>query len=68
VVDGGFQPDRTRARVVRLSSDGKVLDSFTAAVATNGDVLGHDLAIGLDGTIYLADAWANRVRKLVARR
>ncbi len=68
VVDGGFQPDRTRARIVRLTRDGKVLDTFTAATATNGDVLGHDIAIGPDGTIYLADAWANRVRKLVVRR
>jgi peptidylamidoglycolate lyase len=65
VVDGGFQPDRTRARVVRLTPGGKVLDSFTAAIASDGEVLGHDLAIGRDGTIYLADAWANRVRKLI---
>lgn len=68
VVDGGFQPDRTRARIVRLNSDGRVLGTYTAATATKGDVLGHDLAVGPDGTVYLADAWANRVRKLAVRR
>ncbi len=68
VVDGGFQPDRTRARVIHLTAAGRVIGTFTAATATNGDVLGHDIAIGPDGTVYLADAWANRIRKLAARR
>lgn len=66
VVDGGFQPDRTRARIVRLNSEGRVLGTHTAATGPN--VLGHDIAVGPDGTVYLADAWANRVRKLAARR
>ena len=68
VIDGGFQPDRTRARVIHLTSAGKVLGTFTAATATDRDVLGHDIAIGPDGTVYVADAWANRIRKLSVRR
>lgn len=67
VIDGGFQPDRTRARVVRLDSNGRLLGAFTAATATKGDVLGHDLAVAADGSVYIADAWADRVRKLVRR-
>lgn len=68
VIDGGFQPDRTRARVVHLTASGRVLGTFTAATATNGDVLGHDIAIGPDGTVYVADVWAKRVRRLSNRR
>lgn len=68
VIDGGFQPDRTRARVIRLTREGQVLGTFTAAAGTNGDVLGHDIAVARDGTVYVADAWANRVRHLTVRR
>lgn len=68
VIDGGFQPDRTRARVIRLTPAGRILGTFTAANnAMNGNVLGHDIAVGSDGTVYVADAWANRIRKLSAR-
>ena len=68
VVDGGFQPDKTRARVVRMSPEGRMLASFVAAETTKGDVLGHDLTIASDGTVYVADVWANRIRKLLVRR
>jgi len=68
VIDGGFQPDRARARVVQLTQDGQVIGTFTAATAANGDVLGHDIAVASDGSIYIADAWANRVRRLVRRQ
>lgn len=68
VIDGGFQPDRTTARVIHLTATGRVIGTFTAATATDADVLGHDIAIGPDGTVYVADAWANRIRKLSIRR
>jgi peptidylamidoglycolate lyase len=68
VIDGGFQPDRTRARVVKLTPGGRVFGTFTAATASHRDVLGHDIAVGPDGTIYVADVWANRVRKMTIRR
>ena len=68
VIDGGFQPDKTRARIIRLLPDGKVIATLVAAQATNEDVLGHDIAVAEDGSVYIADAWANRIRKLQARR
>ena len=67
IIDGGQQPDRTRARVVRLTPDGVVLDSFEAGVPNPKGVLGHDLAVGPDRAVYTVDVWSGMVRKFIRR-
>jgi peptidylamidoglycolate lyase len=63
IIDGGDQPDNTRSRVVILDTDGNVLDSFSAEDESDQKNLGHDIAIGMDGAVYVVDAWARSVRK-----
>jgi peptidylamidoglycolate lyase len=63
IIDGGDQPDNTRSRVVVLDTDGNVLDSFSAEDESDQKNLGHDIALGMDGAVYVVDAWARSVRK-----
>lgn len=63
IIDGGDQPDNTRSRVVVLDMDGNVLDSFSAEDESDQKNLGHDIALGMDGAVYVVDAWARSVRK-----
>jgi len=63
IIDGGDQPDNTRSRVVILDADGNVLDSFSAEDESDKKNLGHDIALGMDGAVYVVDAWARSVRK-----
>lgn len=65
VIDGGDQPDHTRSRVVILNPHGKVCATFNAAKAGDSANLGHDIAIDLEGAVYVADAWANCIRKFI---
>ena len=67
VIDGGDQPDNTRSRVIIFSKNGNVIDSFDAAQESDAKNLGHDIAVGRDGAVYVADAWANSIRKFVKR-
>jgi peptidylamidoglycolate lyase len=67
VIDGGDQPDNTRSRIIIFSKNGKVIDSFDAAQESDAKNLGHDIAVGRDGAVYVADAWANSIRKFVKR-
>ncbi len=64
VIDGGDQPNRTRAMVMGLSSDLKPLGVFDTNYDAVGRPLGHDIAVSPSGEIYVVDAWANRVLKL----
>lgn len=63
IIDGGNQPLNTRSRVIVLNPDGTVIESFNAANDSDDSNLGHDIAIGNDGAVYVVDAWARSVRK-----
>ncbi|MFT4747873.1 MAG: peptidylamidoglycolate lyase [Congregibacter sp.] len=63
IIDGGDQPSNTRSRVIVLNSNGDVIESFNAAINSDDSNLGHDIAIGNDGAVYVVDAWARSVRK-----
>lgn len=67
VADGGNQPWPTRSRLIHLSAQGKLLGALETREPADKWVLGHALAVAPDGAVYLADAWANRVRRLVPR-
>jgi peptidylamidoglycolate lyase len=69
-IDGGDGPlkRQDRPRAVELDAEGRVLDRFGAFGTGPGQfVLGHDIAAGRDGSVYVADAAAKRVQKFVRR-
>jgi len=68
IIDGGDQPYNTRSRVVILDTEGKVLDSFSAENESDLNNLGHDIALGADGAVYVVDAWARSVRKYTSKK
>jgi peptidylamidoglycolate lyase len=66
VVDGGDQPteglDRSGAAEVDL--DGQILARFGRFGNYDGQFrLAHDVAIASDGSVFVADAWGQRVQK-----
>ena len=63
IIDGGDQPDNTRSRVIIFKKDGNVTDTFNAALGADEKNLGHDIAVGADDAVYVADAWSNSIRK-----
>ena len=63
VIDGGDQPDNTRSRVIIFDKDGNVTATFNAALGADEKNLGHDIAVGADDAVYVADAWSNSIRK-----
>ena len=68
LVDGGDQPRRgpDRSKAFRLSLDGTIESTFGRFGNYNGQFrLGHDIAVGPDGAVYVADAWGMRVQKFV---
>jgi DNA-binding beta-propeller fold protein YncE len=66
VADGGDQdPAHPRGGVIKLTSDGRVIARGGATWQLDG---AHALALGPDGTVYVAEADGHRVRKLVPRR
>ncbi|WP_181233608.1 hypothetical protein [Enhygromyxa salina] len=68
VIDGGDLPATgpDRSRVVILSPEGGIRATFGAFGSQDGQFrLGHDVAVGDDGRIYVVDAWGRRVQKFV---
>ena len=70
VADGGDQPTEPpdRSGVAVLDREGKVLTRFGRFGNYDGQFrLAHDVAVGRDGAVYVADAWGQRVQKFVPR-
>lgn len=68
IIDGGDQPSEPpdRSRVIEVDSNGAVLRTFGRFGNYDGQfVLGHDISVDQDGTVYVVDAWGNRVQKFI---
>ncbi len=71
VIDGGSPSLRLseRGKTVELDAAGEVLDSFGSHGKEPGQFqLGHDIAIGPDGVVYVAEGTGARVQKFVRRK
>lgn len=70
VIDGGDQPQEPpdRSRALRLTMSGTIETIFGRFGNYDGQFrLGHDIAVGNDGAVYVVDAWGMRVQKFVAQ-
>ncbi len=68
VVDGGnpADPAERQGKVVKLDPAGKVIDTFSGPGFAPGRLqLGHDVALGPDGAVYVSEAAGKRVQKFV---
>ncbi|MCP5557822.1 MAG: 6-bladed beta-propeller [Verrucomicrobiaceae bacterium] len=66
LIDGGDPSVRAtlRGKAVELDSDGKIIDTFGSAGSGAGQFqLGHDVAVGPDGCVYVAEGTGARVQK-----
>ncbi len=71
LVDGGdpAQKIEERGKIVELDRMGTVIDSFSGPGLAPGLIqLGHDLAVGPDGAVYVAEATGQKVQKFVVRK
>jgi peptidylamidoglycolate lyase len=70
VIDGGLpslKPD-ARGKGVILDNDGHVLETFGGPGNAPGRFrLGHDIAVGPDGAVYVAEATGERIQKFVRK-
>ncbi|MEZ5385550.1 MAG: peptidyl-alpha-hydroxyglycine alpha-amidating lyase family protein [Prosthecobacter sp.] len=68
VIDGGspsLKPE-LRGKALELDSDGNVLDIFGSFGTGPGQFqLGHDIAVGPDGAVYVTEGTGARVQKFV---
>ena len=70
VADGGDQPDvpPDRSGVAVTDADGRVLERIGRFGNYDGQFrLAHDIAVAADGSLYVVDAWGQRVQKFVPR-
>lgn len=71
VIDGGSPSLRLseRGKAVELDAAGEVLDSFGSQGKEPGQFqLGHDIAIGPDGAVYVAEGTGARVQKFIRKK
>lgn len=70
IIDGG-EPSLKKAdrgKAVELDASGRVLDTFGSYGSEPGQFqLGHDIAVGPDGSVYVAEGTGARVQKFVRR-
>lgn len=69
IIDGGDPAAASveRGKAVELDADGRVLDTFGAPGKAPGQFqTGHDIAIGPDGAVYVAEGAGRRVQKFAA--
>jgi peptidylamidoglycolate lyase len=70
VIDGGspsLKP-QLRGKAVELDPTGQVLDTFGSHGKAAGQFqLGHDIAVGPDGAVYVAEGTGARVQKFVRK-
>lgn len=68
IIDGGdplLKPSQ-RGKAVELDADGHVIDTFGSHGKEIGQFqTGHDIAVGPDGAVYVADSGGKRVEKFV---
>lgn len=62
VVDGGGDGVQI-SRVIILDERGEVLEAFDASTSGDQQNLGHDIAVGGDDAVYVADILAPSIRK-----
>lgn len=71
VIDGGspsLKPAE-RGKAVELAASGQVIDTFGRFGSGPGEFqLGHDIAIGPDGAVYVAEGTGARVQKFVLKK
>lgn len=71
IIDGGspsLKPE-LRGKAVELDATGHVIDTFGSFGKAPGQFqLGHDIAIGPDGAVYVAEGTGARVQKFVRKR
>lgn len=71
IIDGGspsLKPE-LRGKAVELDATGAVIDTFGSFGKDTGQFqLGHDIAIGPDGAVYIAEGTGARVQKFVRQR
>ena len=71
VIDGGspsLRPEM-RGKAVEIDAEGEVIDSFGSFGAGPGQFqMGHDIAVGPDGAVYVAEGTGARVQKFVRRK
>jgi peptidylamidoglycolate lyase len=70
IIDGGdgSPGPAGRGKAVELDADGLVVDSFGSFGREPGQFqLGHDIAVGPDGSVYVAEGAGRRVQKFVRK-
>jgi peptidylamidoglycolate lyase len=70
IADGGDQPAAppNRAGVAVVNTNGQLIMRFGRFGNYDGQFqLAHDIAVAKDGTVYVVDAWGQRVQKFVPR-
>ncbi len=71
IIDGGSPSLKLseRGKAVELDATGKVIDTFGSFGSSPGQFqLGHDITIGPDGAVYVAEGTGARVQKFVRRK